>query len=146
MSPPAPSRDELLAMAFVDDELAPEARAEFEQRLAREPALRREVSALKDLELLAREAAPKELVEHEWAALAREPAQRAALGLGATLLVVGVLALATYGVYFLIEAPLPPLLRWPLVTVLLGGAFLFGAVLRARLRTLPHDPYRHVRR
>lgn len=146
MSPPEPSRDELLAMAYVDDELAPEARAEFEQRLAREPALRREVSALKDLELMAREAAPKELLDHEREALAREPLQRATLGLGATLLVVGVLALATYGMYLLLEAPLPPLLRWPLVAVLLGGAFLFGSVLRARLRTLPHDPYRNVRR
>jgi len=141
-----PSRDELLAMAYVDDELAPAARAEFEQRLAREPDLRREVSALKDLEVMAREAAPKEIAEHEWTALAREPAQRAAMGLGATLLVASVVVLATYGMYLLLEAPLPPLVRWPLVAGLLGGAFLFGAVLRARLRTLPHDPYRHVRR
>jgi hypothetical protein len=38
------------------------------------------------------------------------------------------------------------LVRGPLVALLLGAAFLFGAVLRGRLRTLPHDPYRKVQR
>ena len=56
------------------------------------------------------------------------------------------LALATYGVYALLQAELSPFLRWPLVAILLGGAFLLGAVLRGRLRTLPHDPYRKVQR
>jgi len=141
-----PTRDELFAMAYVDGELAEPARGEFERRLAQEPALRREVSALRDLELLARQAAPKEVADHEWAALAREPVQRATLGLGATLLVGGVLVLATYGTFELLRAELSPWLKWPLVAVLLGGAFLFGSVLRGRLRTLPHDPYRKVQR
>ena len=141
-----PSRDELLAMAYVDGELAAPARTEFERRLALEPGLRREVSALCDLEVLARSAAPKELADHEWEALAREPAQRAALGLGALLAAGGALALLVYGLVLLLRAELPPLLRWPLLALLLGAAFLLGAVLRARLRTLPHDPYRHVRR
>lgn len=146
MSERQPTRDELLAMAYVDGELAAQARAEFEQRLAAEPALRREVSALRDLELLARQAAPKEPADHEWAALAREPSQRAALGLGAGLLIVGALALLMVGMWELVRAELAPLLKWPLAALVLGAAFLFGAVLRARLRTLPHDPYRKVQR
>jgi len=146
MSERQPTRDELLAMAYADGELAAPARDEFEQRLAREPALRREVSALRDLELLARQAAPKELADHEWEALAREPLQRATLGLGAGLLIAGLLALAAFGVYTLLVAELAPLVRWPLVALLLGGTLLFGAVLRGRLRTLPHDPYRKIQR
>ncbi|MEQ1894872.1 MAG: hypothetical protein ABL998_20205 [Planctomycetota bacterium] len=133
-------------MAYADNELAPAARAEFEQRLAREPALRREVSALRELELLARHAAPKEPADHEWEALAREPVQQAALGLGGGFMVVGGLTLFLYGTYELVRAELAPLLKWPLVALVLGAAFLFGAVLRARLRTLPHDPYRKIQR
>ena len=34
-----PQRDELLCMAYVDDELAPDARKELERRMAGEPAL-----------------------------------------------------------------------------------------------------------
>lgn len=146
MSEREPTRDEYLAMAYADGELAPEARAEFERRLAHEPALRREVSALRELELLARHAAPKEPADHEWEALAREPVQQAALGLGGGLVVVGGLALLAYGMYELVRAELAPPLKWPLVALTLGAAFLFGAVLRARLRTLPLDPYRKIQR
>lgn len=146
MSEHAPTRDQLLAMAYADGELADGARAEFEARLAQEPALRREVSALRDLEMLARQAAPREPADHEWEELAREPSQRATLGLGAGLVVVGGLALLMYGVWSLTRAALEPFVKWPLVALVLGLAFLFGAVLRARLRTLPHDPYRKVRR
>ena len=39
-----PSRDELLAMAYVDDELDPAERARFEARLADEPRLALRVS------------------------------------------------------------------------------------------------------
>ena len=67
-----PTRDELLAMAFFDGELAPEARAEFEARLADDADLRRQVAELKELDVLARNAAPREPMDHEWAALERD--------------------------------------------------------------------------
>lgn len=143
---PEPTRDQLLAMAFVDGELAPEARADFERRLAREPALRREVSALRELELLARAAAPKEPLEHEWAALAREPLQRGALGLGWLLLGAGVLGGGVYAALELALCDAPLALKLVLAALAGGLALLLGAVLRARLRTLHLDPYRRVER
>jgi len=143
---PEPTRDQLLAMAYVDDELESAARAEFEGRLAAEPALRLEVAQLRELELLARAAAPRELMDHEWEALARDPAQRGALGLGWVLVAVGVLGIAVYGLcgVFLAASPLP--VRLCLGALLIGGVLLLGATLRARLRTLPLDPYRKVKR
>lgn len=146
MSERAPTRDELLAMAYVDGELEERARADFEHRLASEPALRREVSALRRLEVLARTAAPPEIMDHEWAALARDPAQRGTLAMGWILAALGACGLAAYALYELCVAPMPLLVKLFLAALLLGVTALFLAVLRARLRTLPHDPYREVRR
>ena len=146
MSGREPTRDELLAMAYVDGELATTARAEFEGRLAREPSLRREVSELKELELLARAAAPREPMDHEWDALARAPLQRGALGLGWILLALGLLGLSGFGLWQLARSDAPLGLKLLLAALLAGGALLLGAALRARLRTMHLDPYRKVQR
>lgn len=146
MSAREPTRDELLAMAYVDGELTPAGRAEFEGRMAASPALRREVGALKELELLARAAAPKEPMDHEWEALAKDPVQRGTLGLGWILLVIGFLGASTLGLWQLCVSDAPLALKLLCAALLLGGALLLGATLRARLRTLPLDPYRKVQR
>jgi anti-sigma factor RsiW len=146
MSPREPTRDELLAMAYVDGELTPEGRAELEGRLGASPALRREVSQLKELELLARAAAPKEPMDHEWEELARDPVQRGTLGLGWILLGLGFLGLSGFGLWRLFRSDAPLALKLLFAALLLGGALLFAATLRARLRTLPLDPYRKVQR
>ena len=141
-----PTRDQLLAMAYVDGELRADARAEFEGRLALEPALRREVSELSELELLARAAAPREPLEHEWAELASEPLQRATLGLGWTLTALGALGLVAFGLWQLFVSAAPSLLKALLAALVVGGALLLAATVRARLRTLHLDPYRKVQR
>ena len=146
MSTREPTRDELLAMAYVDGELTPEGRAELERRLEESPELRREVTILKELELLARAAAPREPVDHEWAALARDPVQRGTLGLGWILLVLGVLGALGYGTYALLSSDAPPLVKALFLALGLGFALLLGATVRGRLRTLPLDPYRKVQR
>jgi anti-sigma factor RsiW len=146
MSAREPSRDELLAMAYVDGDLTAAARAEFEQRLGASPALRREVSALKELELMARAAAPKEPMDFEWEALARDPVQRGTLGLGWTLLLLGLLGAVGVGLFVVLTSGAPPLLKLLVLALLIGFALLLGATVRARLRTLPLDPYRKVQR
>lgn len=141
-----PTRDELLAMAYVDGELTPAAHTEFEGRLEANAGLRRAVAELKELELLARRAAPKEPMDHEWAALARDPAQRSALGLGFGLLVLGLVTLGLFGLVELCTCTAPLALKIGLALLLFAGGFLLGATVRARLRTLPLDPYRKVQR
>ena len=96
MSEREPSADELLAMAYADGELLGTERAHFEQRLAAEPALAREVAQLKRLEVLARHAAPPEPMDHEWERLARSGGQRGLWSAGWLFFGAGVLGLAAW--------------------------------------------------
>jgi anti-sigma factor RsiW len=134
-------------MAYVDDELAADARVELERRMAGEPALTAQVSAYRKLEVLARQVAPDEPADHEWKRLEREGTQRAGLGVGWALFVGG--ALFFYGWLGLElatddELDLVPKLA---IAALVGGfTLLLGMTLRARLRNLPHDPYTEVKR
>ena len=146
MSVREPTRDELLAMAYVDGELSDEGRAEVERRMEGEPALRREVVALQELELLARAAAPREPADHEWAELARDPLQRGALGLAWTLVGVGALGLVAFGLWQLFRSEAPPVEKALIGALVLGLVLLLGATVRARLRTAPLDPYRKIQR
>jgi len=146
MSEREPTRDELLAMAYADGELAPAERAGFEARLALEPELAREVSELRRLELLARHAAPPEPMDHEWGRLARSAGQRGLRGAGALFLGAALLGLAAWALACLefSHASWVPKVLVPLA--ILGSLLLVGAAVRARARTLRYDPYRDVKR
>ena len=146
MSEREPTRDELLAMAYADGELAPEERARFEERLAQEPGLAREVSELRRLAVLARHAAPPEPMDHEWERLARSSSQRGLWSAGSLLVGAGLLGLAAWGLTCLecSQASWVPKLLVPLA--ILGALLLVGAAVRARARTLRYDPYRDVKR
>jgi anti-sigma factor RsiW len=146
MSAREPHPDELLAMAYVDGELDPDTRSAFERRLAAEPALRREVSELTALAVLARHSAPPEPMDHEWAALARDPLQRATLGLGWLLLALGCVGLRGYALFTLWCQAVPLPVKLLVSCTVLGLALLFGATLRGRLRTAGLDPYEKVQR
>jgi len=141
-----PSRDELLAMAYVDDELAGEERARFEARLADEPELSRRVAEYRRLELLARAVAPPEPADHEWRRLEAEPARRAGVGLGLALVVGGAALVVGWSLVELLasDAPLPVRIGVP--ALLAGLAILALSRLRGRLRTRPYDPYTAVKR
>lgn len=141
-----PSRDELRAMAYADGELSAAERREFELQLAERPDLRREVSRLRRLEVLARQAAGPEPMDHEWRTLACDPVQRVGIGLGWTLLGGGALVLAAVGLWELWTSGAALVVKGAASAVLLGLALLLGATLRARLRTRAHDPYTEVQR
>jgi len=142
-----PTPDELAAMAFVDGELDPQERGSFEARLAEQPRLAREVAELQRLAVLARSVAPLEPKDHEWQRLSADPVHRAGMGLGGGLLVFGALAALGLGGYALASSPSIPLgVRLSLLGLGLGALCLFLTTLRARLRTLPYDPYTKVQR
>lgn len=142
-----PTRDELLAMAYVDGELTAEAQAEIEARLPREPELARAVARYQRIEVAARAIAPEEPADHEWERLRRDPVQRTGLGLGWTLFVLGAIAAA---VWVALELYRAEDLGWPFKVaiglVAAGALLLLGMTVRARLRTLPYDPYTEVKR
>jgi len=144
--PREPSRDELLAMAYVDGELPAEEAGSFEKRLATEPALAREVAELQKLGILARQVAPPEPKDHEWARIERGVIHGTGWTLGWILTAFGSLALAVAGVLCVWTSDVDPRIKFCLCVASLGLLILFLLVLRARLRTLPFDPYTEVKR
>ncbi len=146
-APAPPSRDELLAMAYVDGELDDTARVEFEARLATSSALRTEVTELRRLSVLARQAAPPEPMDHEWRAIAAEPLQRLLHPLGWLSFLFGSALLVGWtGWSFLRNEAVDTSAKAALGLALGGFALLLLLVLRNRLRTIAFDPYRDVHR
>jgi len=141
-----PSREQLLAMAYVDGELNEAERADFERELSARLDLRREVVQLRRLELLARHAAPAEPMDHEWRRLERDPLHRGSTLLGFAGLAVGAIGLAGYGAWSLWTSTMETTPKLLLGALCLGALLLFLATLRARLRTLPFDPYTEIER
>jgi Flp pilus assembly protein TadB len=141
-----PTREELLAMAYADGELGPAERREFEQLLGTRADLRQELVRLKRLELLARQAAGSEPVDHEWAALGRDPLHAAGLRLGWTLLIAGGALGAAFALWSLWASGLPLALQLGATAALAGFALLVVTFARARRRTRRSDAFTEVRR
>ncbi|MFT4711477.1 MAG: hypothetical protein ACJAZ8_000897 [Planctomycetota bacterium] len=148
MTPAAqhPSRDELLAMAYVDDQLDPAAKAEFEGRLSREEALREEVTALRRLDLIARTAAPPENIDIAWKEVDESPSQTSLIGLGWVATVLGAIGMAAIGIQLITQARIPLWERASIVFLVSGLTVLFLAIARRRWRTRHMDPYTSVKR
>jgi anti-sigma factor RsiW len=141
-----PTREELLAMAYADGELHGEARAEFEALMARRPELAREAAAAQRLLVLSRAAAGPEPMDHEWRRLDADPLQRASLWGGFALLALSAAAFVGWIGWSLAGAQPAWPLQLALGSAALGALLLFLGALRARLRTLPYDPYRDIER
>ena len=141
-----PTRDELLAMAYVDGELEEAAVRDFEERLKASSELTREVADLNRLAVLARQVAPPEPMDYEWERLAQDPAQRSGMSLGWTLLFLGVVGQIGWFLWALFSSDAAVGLKLATGALAIGGLTLFLIVLRQRLKTLPFDPYRDVQR
>ena len=141
-----PTRDELLVMAYVDDELTPEIRAELEERLANESLLARQVVEYQRLEVLSRQCAPPEPADHEWARLERGRGRRGASGLGWVLFCLGGVGLIGYGIYQIYHSEMGMTGKVLCSSLLAGFLLLLVVRLRDRLHILPFDPYTEVRR
>ena len=141
-----PTTDQLAAMAYADGELAGDERRAFEARLAQSPALAREVAQYQRLQVLARQAAPPEPMDHEWRRLWGDPVQRTLALLGWLLAGAGALTLLGWIGWSLVVSELELVPKLALGGLLLGAALLFVSALRARLRTRPYDPYREIQR
>ena len=146
MKPPEPSRDQLLAMAYADGELPAEECARFEARLADEPTLAREVAEYQTIELLAREMAPPEPADHEWARLELDPLHRTGNQLGTFLLGAGALGLAVWGVYEIARGDMELFPKVCSLALVVGLTTMLLTTVQGRLRVLPFDPYRKVNR
>ena len=146
MSDREPTRNQLLAMAYADGELTEEARQEFELALQSDEALRLEVAELKRLEVMARQYAPKEPMDFEWERIQAEPLQVAGTGAGWSLAILGVMGGILWLLYATAVSDLALAFKLSLFSAVGGFFLLLGMTLRIRLKTLPHDPYRDLKR
>lgn len=133
-------------MAYADGELGGEDRTQFEERLRAEPALAIEVSEYRALQLLAREMAPPEPMDHEWRRIEADPTNQGIHLAGWTLFVGGAVGLAGWGIWGIATDDGPPLPRVLSIAAIGGLLTLLLGTVRNRLRTLPLDPYRKIQR
>ena len=143
---PNPTPDQLAAMAYVDGELPSVERAAFEARLEREPDLALEVASLRKLEILTRRLAPAEPIDTEWRRLELDPMQRTMGGLGLGLLFLMAFGGTLWLFVLVIQGDMELFPKTLLLGGMIGVVLLLLSALRARLRTLPYDPYTHVER
>lgn len=141
-----PTKEQLLTMAYADGELDEAARKEFEQTMASRPDLAREVAQLQKLHVLARNAAGPEPMDFEWARLERDLLHRTGIGGGLMLILVGVVGVIGFAVWAVAMGDAPIFVKVVLGALFLGGVMMLFATLRARLRTLPYDPYTEIER
>lgn len=142
----APTEEQLLVMAYADGELRGEKRREFEALLASRADLRDELSQLRRLAVLARQAAGPEPMDLEWRVIDRDPAQRVTLGVGWFALFVGALGLLGFVLWSLWTSDAAWIVRISVTALIAGFTLLLVAALRARRRTTKHDPYTSVQR
>lgn len=144
--PPLTETQQLLT-AYVDGELGPEQRAEFEERMAEDPELAAEAARHRELLELSRSMALTEPTDHEvrrfWARFYNRTEWR----LGWCLLILGLVVLVGEAVYLLVTTEM---MSWvsklAVVSVLLGAAILLWNTLRLKIRTSRFDRYRGVLR
>ena len=135
-----------MAMAYVDGELDEAGRREIEQLLPGRPDLAREVAQHQRLNVVARKLAGPEPIDTEWARLEQEALHSGGLKLGLTLLIAGFLGLLGWGGWSLLTSPMDLFPKLLSAALLFGAALTFLLVLRARIRTIPYDPYRSIKR
>jgi anti-sigma factor RsiW len=142
-----PTEQQLIAQAYFDGELSATERADFEARMMSSTELAREVAELQRLHVLARRFAGPEPMDAEWRRLDQDPIQRAGSTLAYILLIASGagLSIAAFAGLYLLEG-VHPLVRLLLGLGLTGFLLLLALALRARLRTLPYDPYEEIER
>ncbi len=131
-------------MRFLDGEIGPEDRNRIERALEDSTELRREIAvfrAMKD-DLQTLKLANGGPGHSIWDAVSRQLARP----IGWTLLIVGSLIWAAYGVYTYLTAPLFFLEKMATSAIVIGILLLFASVIRDRYREWLSDPYRDIQR
>ena len=144
---PEPSEDELTAMAYADGELSDSARAQAAERLSTDEAFALRVAHYQRLDVATRTATPPEPADTAHAQLAANPTQRITITMGWLSLTLGAIGFYAWLVYEMIQdKEMDALPKTLILGAIAGFLLLLLAVLRNRLRELPHDPYTKIQR
>jgi anti-sigma factor RsiW len=133
-----------MMMKYLDGELAPDERREFEVRLEASTELQRELALFRTLheDLSGIRIRPGRRYQSVWTAVHR----RLTRPVGWILIVVGVLAWTAHAGYVFVTAPTPTWEKFATSAVVIGVLLLFASVIHERWQELATDPYRHVER
>lgn len=137
-----PTDDEVLLSGLLDGELSPAQVAALEARMEASPALRREYENLLRLSVGTARALAVPPPPARWDHFLDDVYNRIERRTGWWIFVVGVAALAAYGVVLFLREPWAGALTKLLVaTPVVGLGVLFLSVLRERLAARKHDRY-----
>ncbi len=143
---PLGEREQAL-MAYIDDELSPNQRREFELRLQSDVELAREASEFKNLVDVSRSMALTEPTDVEVRRFWARFYNRSEWRLGWVLLILGTIAVVAELVYLLMSSDA---LSWTIkigvLFALIGGGMLVFNAARLKMRTSHFDRYRGVMR
>lgn len=140
-----------LMTAALDDELAPDERAELEGRLDADPRLRSEWDRhrhVKELTMMSKISSPPEEL---WGNYWRSVYNRIERGIGWILVSLAAVVLVSWGMWEGINALLddtgvPGFIKVAILALGTGGVILLFSVMREKLFTYRHDPYKEVER
>lgn len=139
-----------LISAYLDDELSPEERREFEERLARGEIPARELEEMRAMRNLTTGARPESFPDETWDRYWDRTFPRMERGVGWIFLSLGAVMLLSIGAYHflvsLFDDSSSLWVRLATAMVAAGLSLLFVSVLRERLFVWKHDPYREVKR
>lgn len=140
---------QLRLMAYLDDELSPVDRKAFEEEMARNQEIRREMEKLQTVKDMTTRIAFTDLEEADWKHYWRGIYNRTEQTVGWVLLSAGAIILSVYGLYHFLQdlwldTSIPFVIRAGLFAFLAGLAILLVSVARHRFHTAKNDPYRGV--
>ena len=131
-------------MAYVDDEMSPQERVEFEKQLSESSELAAEIAEFQCLTDITRSMTLTEPTDHEMSRFWTSFYNRSEWQLGWTLLLSGLVVLVGFGLYELLRTDISWLFKVGAVCTLAGGGILFFNTLRLKMRTMRFDRYRGV--
>jgi len=140
-----------LISAYLDDELSPADRLEFERRLERGEVSGQELEEMRAMRSLTKSIQLDEFPDEIWERYWHQTYNRMERNTGWILLSIGTIILTSYGAYeFLsslwIDPSEPWWLRLAVGCVAIGLSVLFVSVLRERWFVRNRDPYRGIKR
>jgi len=141
----------IMLSGYIDGELSPKEKSEFEEYLKSDPELQKELDTFRKLKevtgAMKYADVPEVVWENYWASLYRKLER----GLGWVFLSVAVIIFAAFGCYHLVEDfffdPHAPLfLKIALGSGILGVIILLVSIIRERIFASTHDRYDEVQR
>ena len=132
-------------MSYIDGEMSAQEREDFDRQLAADPNLAAEVAGLRAVDDATKALQLAEPTDHEIQRFWWSFYNRSEWRLGWALLLGGLLVLAGYALYELIQDPeLHNIAKIASVATLVGGLIVFWNILRMKIRTHRLDRYRGV--